>query len=325
MPTNTPMFYFIILAAFFTLMLLYFKVAEKYNIVDRPNERSSHSVITIRGGGIIFCAASLLILFLYPKYWLPATGSLMIGTISFIDDRISLSNKIRLVIHFASVTAMFLFLDIFHLNWYWPVLFYILTIGIINVYNFMDGINGITGVYTLVTLAALQYINLRLTHFAEPDLLWFLMMASIVFLYFNFRTRARCFAGDVGSITIAFWLVFFLIRIILQTNDWKYILLLSVYGVDSVLTIIHRLILKQNIFKAHRLHFYQLMANESKVPHLLVSVIYGIAQGIINLFVIKQSHNGTPVIFVIVLLPLVIIYIVLKKLMMSHRKAFPVA
>lgn len=320
------MLYFIVLVAFFILMLLYFKIAERYNIVDRPNERSSHTVVTIRGGGIIFCAASLLILLLYPVYWLPATGSLMIGAISFIDDRVTLSNKIRLVVHFASVTAMFLFLNIFHLSWYWPVIFYILAIGIINVYNFMDGINGITGVYTLVTLGALQYINLRVIPFAEADMIWFLMLASVVFLYFNFRTRARCFAGDVGSITIAFWLVFFLIKLILQTNDWKYILLLSVYGVDSVLTIIHRLILKQNIFKAHRLHFYQLMANERKVPHLVVSAIYGIVQGIINLFLVNQGGKANSVItFVVVLLPLVIIYFVVKRLMMGKRDALSAA
>ncbi|PAW93411.1 UDP-GlcNAc--UDP-phosphate GlcNAc-1-phosphate transferase [Mucilaginibacter sp. MD40] len=320
------MLYFIVLVAFFILMLLYFKIAERYNIVDRPNERSSHTVVTIRGGGIIFCAASLLILLLYPAYWLPATGSLMIGAISFIDDRITLSNKIRLIVHFASVTAMFLFLNIFHLSWYWPVIFYILAIGIINVYNFMDGINGITGVYTLVTLGALQYINLRVIPFTEANMIWFLMLASIVFLYFNFRTRARCFAGDVGSITIAFWLVFFLIKIILQTNDWKYILLLSVYGVDSVLTIIHRLILKQNIFKAHRLHFYQLMANERKVPHLVVSAIYGIVQGIINLFLVNQIGNvNSAITFVVVLLPLVVIYIIVKRLMMGKRDALSAA
>src|SRR5205823_1126030 len=133
--------------------------------------------------------------------------------------------------------------------------------GIINMYNFMDGINGITGAYTLVVLGGLQYVNLNIQPFIKADLIWLPMLASLVFLFFNFRKRAKCFAGDVGSVAVAFWIVFLLFKLIMVSNNWIYILFLSVYGVDAVLTIMHRLMLKQNIFQAHRLHFYQILAN----------------------------------------------------------------
>jgi UDP-N-acetylmuramyl pentapeptide phosphotransferase/UDP-N-acetylglucosamine-1-phosphate transferase len=142
----------------------------------------------------------------------------------------------------------------------------------------MDGINGITGLYSLVVLGGIQYVNYYVIKFIEPDMIWLPMLAAVVFLFFNFRKRAKCFAGDVGSVTIAFWIIFLLLKLIIISGNYLYILFLGVYGVDTVLTIIHRLGLKQNIFDAHRLHFYQILANEQKWPHLLVSTIYALMQ-----------------------------------------------
>ncbi|RFZ95848.1 glycosyltransferase family 4 protein [Mucilaginibacter conchicola] len=315
------MLYPVLLIVFFGLMLVYFRIADRYNIIDKPNERSSHTEVTIRGGGVIFPISCLLAACFYPQYLLPAIGAVAIGTISFIDDRITLSSKIRLVVHFFSVTLMFIALNAFALPLPWVVTLYIFAIGVINVYNFMDGINGITGAYTLVVLAGLQYVNLYVVSFVEPDLIWFPMLASVAFLYFNFRKKAKCFAGDVGSITIAFWIVFLLARLIIKTQDLTYILFLAVYGIDSVLTIIHRLILKQNIFKAHRLHFYQLLANERRIPHLMVSSLYAIVQIAIIAFVITCDQLSPAGKFAVVLLPLVILYIVIKsRLMLAVKK-----
>jgi UDP-N-acetylmuramyl pentapeptide phosphotransferase/UDP-N-acetylglucosamine-1-phosphate transferase len=314
--------YPLLLLGFFVLMLIYFRIADKYNIIDRPNERSSHSEVTIRGGGIIFPVSCLLIAIFYPHYLLPAIGAVVIGTISFMDDRITLSSKIRLIVHFASVSLMFIALNAFALPMPWIAAMYFFAIGVINVYNFMDGINGITGTYTLVVLAGLQYVNMNVVNFTEPDLLWFPMLASLVFLYFNFRKKAKCFAGDVGSIGIAFWIIFMLFKLIIQTQDFTYILFLAIYGVDSVLTIVHRILLKQNVFEAHRLHFYQLLANERQIPHLVVSVFYAVAQIVIIVFVVA-CHTFSPISkFAIVLLPLTIFYVVVKsRLMPAVKKA----
>ena len=145
----------------------------------------------------------------------------------------------------------------------------------------MDGINGITGGYSLVILAALAYINKEVVTFVEADFIYTVICSVLVFCFFNFRKHAKCFAGDVGSVSIAFILLFLIGRLIIETEDFSWIVLLSVYGVDSVLTIIHRLMLHENIGLPHRKHLYQIMANELKIPHVMVSSIYMAVQAII--------------------------------------------
>jgi UDP-N-acetylmuramyl pentapeptide phosphotransferase/UDP-N-acetylglucosamine-1-phosphate transferase len=147
-----------------------------------------------------------------------------------------------------------------------------------------------TGLYSLVILAALQYVNCRIIAFTPPDFINYVLIACIVFLFFNFRRRAKCFAGDVGSLGIAFWIVTLLLQLMLKSHSIVWILFLSVYGVDTVCTILHRLYLKQNIFEAHRLHFYQILSNEKGVSHLKVSSLYAIVQLLICGIII-YSYN----------------------------------
>ncbi|NQX40316.1 UDP-N-acetylmuramyl pentapeptide phosphotransferase/UDP-N-acetylglucosamine-1-phosphate transferase [Pedobacter steynii] len=314
------MLYLILLCVFFLVMLLYFKIADHYNIIDHPNERSSHSEITIRGGGVIFLFAGLIALFLHPTFWMPILGLYVIGIISFIDDRITLSGKVRIVFHLTAVTLLFISLSVFQIFPWWQVLIlYVLVIGIINAYNFMDGINGITGTYSLVILGGLQYVNYNVADFIHVDLIWLPIIASVVFLFFNFRKKAKCFAGDVGSVTMAFWIIFLLIKLILQTENYAYVLFLAVYGVDTVLTIIHRLKLRHNIFDAHRLHFYQILANEQKWSQLLVALIYSLLQLGIIVAVIFSSLSF-PYMFLITTVPLVVIYSLIKPRIMIRNK-----
>lgn len=302
------MTYILLTALLFVLMFVYFKIADRFNIIDKPNERSSHSTLTIRGGGIIFLVSIIIAGIMHPNYLLPVVGAAVIGIISFLDDRITLSSKIRILFHLAAVTMLFQFLPVFTIIPWWGILvLYILVIGIINAYNFMDGINGITGVYSLVLLGGLQYVNINVFNFVERNLIWLPMISCVVFLFFNFRKKAKCFAGDVGSVTMAFWIMFLLLRLILDSGNPIYILFLTVYGVDSILTIIHRIMLRQNIFDAHRLHFYQILANEKKVPHLVVSTIYGIVQALIIFFILSTNLPWLAV-FLISALPLVLIY-----------------
>ena len=264
--------------------LFYFRVADKFNIIDKPNERSSHSRITLRGGGIIFYFGALAYFLSnhweYPWFMLALT---LITFISFVDDVRSTSQGLRLVFHFTAMALMFYQWGLFSLSWWWIIIALIICTGIINAYNFMDGINGITGGYSLVILGALAYINSEITTFVEPVLINTVLCSVLVFCFFNFRKKAKCFAGDVGSVSIAFILLFLIGKLIIKTEDFSWIILLSVYGVDSVLTIIHRLMLHENIGLPHRKHMYQLMANELKIPHVGVSLIYMGAQAFVIL------------------------------------------
>ena len=278
------MYYIIILVLLFVAELFYFRVADKCNIIDKPNERSSHSRITLRGGGIIFYFGALAYFLSnhweYPWFMLALT---LITFISFVDDIRSTSQGLRLVFHFTAMALMFYQWGLFSLSWWWIIIALIVCTGIINAYNFMDGINGITGGYSLIILGALAYINEEMVSFAEPALIYTVLCSVVVFCFFNFRRKAKCFAGDVGSVSIAFILLFLIGRLILKTEDFSWMILLAVYGVDSVLTIIHRLMLHENIGLPHRKHMYQLMANELKIPHVGVSLIYMGAQALVIL------------------------------------------
>ena len=287
------MYYLLILVLLFLAELFYFRIADKCNIIDKPNERSSHTRITLRGRGIIFYLSALTFFltnqFEYPWFILALT---LITFISFIDDIRSTSQGLRLVFHFTAMALMFYQWGLFSLPWWTLLVALIVCTGIINAYNFMDGINGITGGYSLIVLVALAYINKEIIPFVEQDLILTILCSVLVFNFFNFRKRAKCFAGDVGSVSIAFIILFLIGKLIIKTEDFSWIILLVVYGVDSVLTIIHRLMLHENIGLPHRKHLYQIMANELKVPHVVVSSIYMIVQAIIIVGYILCLDSG---------------------------------
>ena len=286
------MYYIIILVLLFLAELFYFRIADKCNIIDKPNERSSHTRITLRGGGIIFyfgvLAYFLTSHFEYPWFMLALT---LITFISFVDDIRSTSQVLRLVFHFSAMALMFYQWGLFSLPWWTLFVALIVCTGIINAYNFMDGINGITGGYSLVVLVALAYINEAVVSFVEQDFILTVLCSVFVFNFFNFRKRAKCFAGDVGSVCIAFVLLFFIGKLVIRTEDFSWIILLAVYGVDSVLTIIHRLMLHENIGLPHRKHLYQIMANELKIPHMVVSSVYMLVQALVIIGYLLFQNN----------------------------------
>ena len=308
---------------FFTLLLaelLYFRIADKFNIIDKPNERSSHKRIVLRGGGIIFLIGvwiwSVIFRFQYPWFWV---GLTLVALVSFIDDIRSLPDSVRLIVQFVAMFLMFYQFGI--LNWqsWWIILLaLIVCVGISNAYNFMDGINGITGGYSLVILAALAYINKEVVTFVEADFIYTVICSVLVFCFFNFRKRAKCFAGDVGSVSIAFILLFLIGRLIIQTGDFSWIVLLSVYGVDSVLTIIHRLMLHENIGLPHRKHLYQIMANELKIPHVIVSLVYMTIQTFIIVGYIYYQRYGYIFLIGCILLLSAIYVLFMKKYFSRH-------
>ena len=313
------MTYLIIAAILLTAELLYFRIADKCNIIDKPNERSSHSNIVLRGGGIVFLIGawvwSIFYGFQYP--WFLA-GLTLVSVVSFIDDIRSLPDSARLVFQFIAAALAFYQMNILHLNLWWVVLLALIVyVGITNVYNFMDGINGITAGYSLSVLIPLMFIN-NGSMYVDSSLIIVSILSVLVFCFFNFRPKgkAKCFAGDVGSISIAFIILFILGTIIIKTQDVTYLILLIVYGIDACLTICHRIMLHENLGEAHRKHVYQLMANELKIGHTAVSSLYMVLQLAISLvfiYVIPNTALAHWIYLIAVLGVLGIAYILFKK------------
>ena len=304
---NIYMTYGLIFVILLLLELAYFKIADKFNIIDKPNERSSHSTIVLRGGGIIFLLGawvwSFAFGFQYPWFLL---GLTLVAGVSFIDDIHSLPDSVRLVVQFTAAVLAFYQLGMLSGEWFETngllvgglliLLALIVYVGATNVINFMDGINGITAGYALAVLLPLAAINCGFkfqdSGFNELQGVYFdqtlavvTILSVLVFCIFNFRPkgRAKCFAGDVGSIGIAFIMLFLIGKVIIATGDLTYLIFLLVYGVDGVLTICHRIMLHENLGEAHRKHAYQLMANELKIGHVKVSLLYMAMQLVVSL------------------------------------------
>ena len=210
---NAYLTYGIIFVILLALELCYFKVADHFNIIDKPNERSSHSTIVLRGGGIIFLISvwiwGAFFGFQYPWF---LVGLTLVASISFVDDIHSLPDSVRLVAQFAAAAMAFYQLGILHWSMWWIILLALIVyVGATNVINFMDGINGITAGYSLAVLIPLALVNINGV-FVEQSLIISTVLASLVFCIFNFRPKgkAKCFAGDVGSIGIAFIILFLL-------------------------------------------------------------------------------------------------------------------
>ncbi len=309
------MTYLIISVLLILAELLYFRIADRFNIIDKPNERSSHSSIVLRGGGVIFSVAMVAwaVMMTVQGQWqvvsdyLPfLCGLLLVAGVSFWDDVRSLPDSVRLVVQFGAMALMFWSMGIMHWNMWWIVVIaLIVCVGATNVINFMDGINGITAGYALAVLVPLVLVNgypigsgmtelasgmtelgLGMTGgFIEQSYLIVAIIGVLVFCIFNFRPKgkAKCFAGDVGSISIAFIMLFAIGRLIVQTQDVTYLIFLLVYGIDGCLTICHRIMLHENLGEAHRKHAYQLMANELKIGHVKVSSLYMAMQLVVSL------------------------------------------
>lgn len=334
---NTILIFGIIFVILLTLEMVYFRIADRYNIIDKPNERSSHSTIVLRGGGVIFLLSawvwSAFFGLQYPWFLL---GLTLVTGVSFVDDIRSLPDSVRLVVQFVAM-GLTLF-ELFSMpgqflesaSWWMMVAFVIMGmvifVGASNIINFMDGINGITGGYAAAVLVPLLIVNegamLKAVNgtvsFVPSSLVITVLLADVVFCLFNFRQKgkAKCFAGDVGSIGIAFLLLFLIGGLVMMTGDVTYFIFLLVYGVDGCLTICHRIMLHENLGEAHRKHVYQLMANELKIGHVTVSLIYMGIQLAISLgfiYLIPNTIVAHWVYLVGMFVVLAVAYVLFKK------------
>ena len=294
--------------------LLYFRIADKCNIIDKPNERSSHTTIVLRGGGVIFAISMIawaIMMELQGRDIVPylsfLVGLVIVATVSFWDDIHSLPDGLRMAVQIIATLLMFWSLGLYTAisPWWLMVLIVVVAlffcVGATNFINFMDGINGITAAYSLAMLVPIALVNglgfkvqeSSIQEFIEPSYLIMAIIGVLVFSIFNFRPKgkAKCFAGDVGSIGIAFIILFALGRLMVATRDVTWIVFFLVYGIDGTLTIIHRIMLHENLGQAHRKHAYQLMANELGMSHVVVSLLYFAIQLAVSLGFIYLCPN----------------------------------
>ena len=286
--------YFGIGAGLLVFEFAYLQIAKKLGIVDLPHHQSSHTGAIIRGGGVVFYVAYLLwfalIGYQYPMIF---AGLTIMAVTSFADDVHSISPKIRLVLQFAAMMVMLYETHVFNLPLQPLLLLSVACVGSINIFNFMDGVNGMTGGYSLIVLLALLYVNDFYLEFIDNELLFSVLIADLIFCLFNFRRKAKCFAGDVGSLSMGYIIIFLVLKLIFASGHMHWIAFVAVYMVDGGLTILHRLMLRENILKPHKKHAYQIMANELRMPHVVVSGIYLGLQAICCIWFILSPSNTT--------------------------------
>lgn len=287
---------FVVLLAF---EYAYYLLAKRLRIVDRPHHQSSHKGVVVRGGGIVFYAAYLLWSVMHGFAWHGGlVGLTILVVVSFIDDIHDVSPKIRLVCQFVAIILMFYHSGLIRTNPHVILILSIACVGAVNIFNFMDGINGMTGGYSLVVALALLYVDKYQVRFCDPSLLVYTILSLVVFNLFNFRKQAKCFAGDVGSLAIGFVLVYLVLRLCLRGLSMSWIAMLSVYLVEGGMTILHRILLRENLLKPHKKHVYQIMANELQMPHLVVSGIYmGLQAVCCTVYILWTGYTSFFVIF----------------------------
>ncbi|MTI09301.1 glycosyltransferase family 4 protein [Rhodospirillaceae bacterium RKSG073] len=253
-------------------------------IMDHPNERSSHTVPTPRGGGIVVTGMTLLTWcwFAYESQnWLafvPAIASLGLAIISWLDDLIDLSAGRRLLLQLIAV----------FIGYYWIaetgsvtqgllpiwaewVIFSFFWAGFVNFYNFMDGIDGISGVETIAISLGLFLIASQLGVLSEIYIVSIYIAAiALGFLMVNWHP-AKIFLGDVGSIPLGYLLGALLLHLAAKGYWVSALILPAYYLCDAGLTLTKRLLKKEKIWHAHKQHFYQ-QATQKGFSHAKVSL-----------------------------------------------------
>lgn len=280
-------FYIFSILILIALELLYFVVARRCNIVDRPNERSSHKKVTLRGGGILFFLSALYYFFSHDFAFLPFVAGLsLVAVVCFIDDIYSLPGWLRMIVQVAALLVAF-HSSYGMLEAWQMIIFIVFFVGVLNVFNFMDGVNGMLALYALVVLGTFEYMNLFVQPFIDHDFMLLLIAAVLIFGFFNVRTTARCFSGDVGSVAMGFIVIFLFLQYDKAVTDdgenLSFLSFIMVYLVDGGLTVFKRLLYGKNIFLPHREHLYETLANDMNRPHLAVSTLYAALQLAINI------------------------------------------
>ena len=268
------------------LELLYFVFARRFQVLDLPNERSSHRKATLRGAGVVFYLGilyySLTHGMAFPHFLI---GASILAVVCFIDDMRDVPSWIRMLCQIAALVVTF-YLPVQEIELWKILLILIVFMGVLNIYNFLDGINGLLAVYSLVVIGTFGYINLFERQFISNEFIITMLISVLVFGFFNFRKKAFCFSGDVGSVVMGLIVLFLLVSYVKgspsASPSVSYLTFIIVFLADGGLTLLKRFLNGRNVFQPHREHLYETLVNELHVPHLWVSVGYALLQLLIN-------------------------------------------
>lgn len=271
-------------------------------ILDMPNERSSHSTPTPRGGGLAVSGLSIIIWGIYAAIngnnllWIPILCSILLAAISWVDDLISLSAAKRLLLQLiATFCGYFWISQIGSVSqnllplWAEWIVFSVVWTGFVNFFNFMDGIDGISGVEASAIGFGI-FVVLGFDFTFENDGILGLYMAVIClgFLILNWHP-ARIFLGDVGSVPLGYLLGGLLLNLA-ATGNWAAAIILPLYYfTDASLTLFKRLLRGEKIWQAHKEHYYQ-QATQKGYSHATVSVGICIANLILMILAFYSIH-----------------------------------
>jgi len=263
--------------------------ALKKNIIDNPNERSSHTIPTPRGGGvsIVITFLSFLVLLMFTQHLAISTGLILlcsgfgIAVLGFLDDHGHINSMLRLAIHFIIAIAVVfalggfsevaLFNETLHLGWFANIIAVLFPVWLLNLYNFMDGINGIASVEAITTTISLSIIYLLFSSSLSIELLLTLAACVFGFMLWNFP-KARIFMGDAGSGFLGMTLgVLALMALKVDTALFcAWIICLGVFVVDATFTLIRRVTNGHKMYDAHRSHAYQYASR--RYGHTIVTI-----------------------------------------------------
>jgi Fuc2NAc and GlcNAc transferase len=289
--------------------------------MDIPNDRSSHTVATPRGGGIAIIISFFIgIIYLYfmdeisQKLFFLLLTSLPIVIVSLVDDIMTLSSKIRFLVQlFCAIIALFIIggvnsIDfiLFEINGWWiNIIAVISIIWITNLYNFLDGIDGYAGSQAVIAGIG-SYLILNNT----VGLL--LAICSLGFLFFNWP-KASIFMGDVGSATLGFIFAVLCFYDTSNGNIFVWLILLSLFWFDATLTLIRRYKNKEKITQAHKKHAYQRLV-QSGLSHKQVTLGFIVINILfLVLLIYLPTYTYIYLFFVIITVLFVIMRLVDKK------------
>jgi UDP-N-acetylmuramyl pentapeptide phosphotransferase/UDP-N-acetylglucosamine-1-phosphate transferase len=266
------------------LVRLVIPVARSRGMLDQPGRRQSHSVPTPTGGGLGLVAACVLVSLLLhaagavPDAWARAIvpGMILLAVTGWIDDSRSLSQLLRLAVQLVVSFGLLAFLvlagQVF--NPAGLLLGGITLVWVMNMYNFMDGSHGMAGFEGLFVGVVTGVIFLVDAEFALAAAAFLVAAACLGFLPWNFPAP-RVFMGDSGSVPLGFALGGLLLLGVLRDALVPAVaaMALSVFLVDSTLTLIRRVIRGERWYTAHRKHVYQRLIAEGW-PHSRVLLLY---------------------------------------------------
>lgn len=322
---------YLVLAGIFSFSLTYLtrKVAIKKSMLDLPNERSSHSIPTPRGGGIAIALTwfmSISILYYYHQIdkslFLAMFSGLLLSVISLLDDIYTLKNKPRLLVQ-AIVSGLglyfvggFNFIDLGFIVFSNPYVLnsiaFFAIIWFINLFNFIDGIDGYASSESIFVIATLYF-------FTGESFLLFLLMALVGFLPWNWD-KAKIFMGDVGSTLLGYTCIILLLYFhnTQQVSLFEGLILTSLFWFDATYTLIRRFLNKENIGQAHRKHAYQRLV-QAGFSHQK-TVLWGMGVNLILFFIVLFSKK----LFVLDIVALLVSAVLLFTIMffVNKKKAF---